>query len=162
MRQKLQYSDNQLSFSRWVCYFMTSQMFNPIFSERYSIRFKSSMEFHQRNRNCNASAINSRFPSASVTLWQLHCPSLKRHSNKVFTRFSKKLIFCKTKQFNTNKNLVSHKLRMSQLDRVPVSVSEWLLWSFVLILRRVPWPLPRWCRKSRGHLNWLRTDQIMR
>ena len=135
MRQKLQYLGNQLSFSRWVCYFMTSQMFSPNFLREVLNKVKKiGWEFHQRNRNCNASAINSRFPSASVTLWQLHCPSLKRHSNKVFTRFSKKLIFCKTKQFNTNKNLVSHKLRMSQIDRVPVSVSEWILGSFALIL----------------------------
>ena len=46
------------------------------------------------------------------------------------------------------------------IDRVPVSLSEWLLGSFVLIPRRAPWPLQAWCRKSRSHLNWLRTDQI--
>ena len=60
-------------------------------------------------------------------------------------------------------SLLYHCITMLQplhIDRVPISVSEWLLGSFVLILRRVPWPLQTWCRKNRSHLNWLRTDQI--
>ena len=81
---------------------------------------------------------NSSFVLSELVMTSYSSPRPRRKSVHIFTMF-----FC-SMFLNPSRDLeifpqTSQEWEML-LDRVPVSVSEWLFGSFVLILRRVPWP----------------------